>query len=293
LGTVAPRGLVFQPFLDQSLQRPVRGRGYVVSLALHGLVALPIWLVWGQVETRDYPEPAEMQMAVSLLRQPDPIRAPGPVGPEAPGLAAERPREAGSWPSASRRARARAVPVVVMAPSPDSPVSAERFTGETEDERSGEPGALDRGADHGGAQAGGPGPGEGPAGGAGQAGGRPGGRRPIELFGRVVGGDRRGGMGPQGLPYAPLKESTELRTYDVFPPLPASQWTGDRPYLIVVDICVSGEGQVSDVALVKPASRILDPVVLEAVRTWRYRPRLVDGNARAFCHVVAIKYEQL
>jgi TonB family protein len=108
-----------------------------------------------------------------------------------------------------------------------------------------------------------------------------------------VGGGRREGIGSNGLPYAPLKESTALRTYDFFPPLPASQWTSDRPYLVVLDVCVSGEGQVSDVALVRPASPSFDPVLLEAVRTWRYKPRLVGGSARAFCHVVAIKYEPL
>ena len=42
---------------------------------------------------------------------------------------------------------------------------------------------------------------------------------------------------------------------------------------------LAGE-EVSDVALVRSASRIFDPVVVEAVRTWRYKPRLVDGHAR-------------
>jgi TonB family protein len=93
------------------------------------------------------------------------------------------------------------------------------------------------------------------------------------------------------VPYAPLKESTALRTYDFFPPLPAAQWSGDRPYVIVLEVCVSAEGTVSDVALLRPASRVLDAVVVEAVRTWRYKPRLVDGRVRAFCHLVAIKYE--
>jgi TonB family protein len=276
--------MVFQPFLDRSPRRPARGRGYVVSLALHGVVALLVWLAWGQVEAEDPPVPAKLPVAVSL-RPPGPQRAPELVGPAAPVPATERARKPGSWLSAPRRA-----PAVALAPTSEAPPGDQRVA---EDERDDEPGPVDHGGDLGGTPAGGPGASGGPSREAGEGGGRAAPRRPIELFGRVVGGNRREMTGPQGLPYASLKESTELRTYDVFPPLPASQWAGDRPYAIVVDVCVSGEGQVSDVALVKPASRIFDPVVLEAVRTWRYKPRLVDGQARAFCHVVAIKYEQL
>lgn len=276
-----PRGTVFQPFLEQSLQRPVRGRGYAVSLALHALAALLIWLAWGRMESGDPPDPARLQAAVSL-RLPIPHRAPAPIGPAAAALVAEPPGKA-----ASRRLRARPTPVVI-APAPELPAAAEEIA---PDEPDGDLVGQEAGAGAGGAQAG-AGAAAGPQG-EGNLGTRPARRRPLQLFGRVVGGNRRAGMGPQGMPYAPLKESTELRTYDVFPPLPAAQWTSDRPYLVVLDVCVAGDGQVSEVALVRPASRLFDPVVLEAVRTWRYRPRLVDGEARAFCHVVAIKYEQL
>lgn len=286
--TVSPSGTVFQPFLDQSLHRPIRGRGYLLSFVLHAVLALLIWLAWGRVEPGEPAIPVLKQVAVSLRPQ-HPHRAPSLVGPEAPVPAAERPRRAGSSTSPSRGARAPLVPVA-FAPVPQLLAAAPTVI---EDERDDEAGAPDDGVASGDAQSGGSGTTGGPPGEGGNAGSRPGRRRPIELFGRVVGGGRRQVIGPQGLPYASLKEATELRTYDVFPPLPAAQWAGDRPYAIVLDVCVSGEGQVSDVALVKPASRIFDPVVLEAVRTWRYKPRLVDGHARAFCHVVAIKYEQL
>jgi TonB family protein len=279
--------MVFQPFLDQSLQQPVRGRGYVVSFALHGLVALLIWSAWGQVASGDAPVPALVQATVSL-RPPYPQPGSRFVGP-APGPAAERPKR-GSWPAASRPTEARPAVVVALEPAAAPPASVQPTA---EDEPDAEPGALDGEAAPGGTGAGGPGVGEGPSGEIGEDRSRPGRRRPIELFGRVVGGNRREMVGAQGVPYASLKESTALRSYDFFPPLPAAQWAGDRPYLVVLDVCVSGEGQVSEVALVRPASRVFDPVVLEAVRTWRYKPRLVDGQAQAFCHVVAIKYEQL
>jgi hypothetical protein len=261
---------VFQPFLDQGLQRPVRGRGHLVSLALHGLAAVLIWLAWGPVEPGAPAGDTRASVVVSLA-WPSLRAAPAPaVEPPAAG------------PPAVRRSRARPAPVVVIGPSQEAPVSEERVVGDEQ----GDP--LEPGS--GGAGASGP---EGTPVESAPVESRPARRRPLELYGRVVGGSRREGVGSNGLPYAPLKESTALRTYDFFPPLPASQWTSERPYLVVVDVCVSGEGQVSDVALVRPASPSFDPVLLEAVRTWRYKPRLVDGNARAFCHVVAIKYEQL
>jgi hypothetical protein len=284
--TVASRGTVFQPFLDQSLQRPARGRAYVVSLALHGLVAVLIWLAWGQGDPEGAPGSVPVRVAASL-HLPN-LHRPALVGPEAPERAGPSAKVGASSPP--RRPQARPAVVVSLVPSPEPAPSAPPGT---EDEPEGQRDAPDPAVDYGGTQAGGPGGTEGLAGEPGQADGRPGRRRPIQLFGRVVGGGRREVRSPQGVPYAPLKESTDLRTYDVFPPLPASQWTSDRPYVVVLDVCVSGDGQVSDVALVKPASRIFDPVVLDAVRTWRYKPRLVDGEARAFCHVVAIKYEQL
>jgi hypothetical protein len=273
--------MVFQPFLDQSLQRPPRRRGYLVSLALHGLVGALIWAAWGRAEPGDSPGSALVTVA-AFLRQPNLAR--GSADPQA-RAPAEGSKKAGSGPAA-RRMRALAAPIAVPV---EPPVTAEPLAEEEGDDQ---PGALDGGEDLGPPQGSGAGAAA-PTGQAEQSGGRATGRRPVELFGRVVGGGGGAAMGPRGLPYAALKESTELRTYDVFPPLPASQWPIDRPYLVVLDVCVSGDGQVSDVALVRPASRVFDPLVVDAVRTWRYRPRLVDGQAQAFCHVVAIKYERL
>jgi hypothetical protein len=283
--------MVFQPFLDQGQQRPVRGRAYLISVGLHGVLALLIWWAWRSDEGRDPPAARALATVAVSLRQPSSWRVAAPLAPGASMATAEQPRAARSSPSTSRHtpARPRRTPLVAASPAPpaDAALAAKR-------ESDLEPGALDRDADLGAPLPGEPGTPDGTADQSGLVASRPGRRRrPLELSGRVVGGGDREVMRPEGLPYAPREESTELRTYDVFPPLPAAQWTSDRPYLIVLDVCVSGEGQVSDVTLVRPASRTLDPVVLEAVRTWRYKPRLVDGHAQAFCHVVAIKYEQL
>jgi TonB family protein len=61
---------------------------------------------------------------------------------------------------------------------------------------------------------------------------------------------------------------------------------------VVVELCVSEQGRVSEAELLSRASDRLDPVVLAAVRGWRYRPHLESGIPRPFCHGVVIKYER-
>ena len=92
--------------------------------------------------------------------------------------------------------------------------------------------------------------------------------------------------------FVSLKEATTLRTHDYFPRLPAALWTERGPYVVVIELCVSPEGRVSEAALLSQASARLDPVVLAAVRGWRYRPRFEDGKPSPFCHGVVIKYER-
>jgi TonB family protein len=87
-------------------------------------------------------------------------------------------------------------------------------------------------------------------------------------------------------------EATTLRARDSFPRLPESVWSGGRPYVVKLEICVADDGRVREAVLRSSASARLDPIVLAAVRTWRYRPRLVGGKATPFCHGVVIKYER-
>jgi outer membrane biosynthesis protein TonB len=62
--------------------------------------------------------------------------------------------------------------------------------------------------------------------------------------------------------------------------------------VVAIELCVSEHGQVSEAELLSGASARLDPVVLAAVRGWRYRPRLEGGKPSPFCHGVIIKYER-
>ena len=97
---------------------------------------------------------------------------------------------------------------------------------------------------------------------------------------------------PPGPPFVSLKEATTLRTHDYFPRLPAALWPERGPYVVAIELCVSEHGQVSEAELLSGASARLDPVVLAAVRGWRYRPRLESGKPSPFCHGVIIKYER-
>jgi TonB family protein len=114
--------------------------------------------------------------------------------------------------------------------------------------------------------------------------------RPRELVARVVGAGPY--QGPETAPVVSLKEATALRTRDYFPRLPAALWPEARPYIVRVRLCVSEAGRVTDAALQSAASAVLDPQVLAAVKGWRYRPRLIGGEARPFCHTVTIAYER-
>jgi hypothetical protein len=124
-------------------------------------------------------------------------------------------------------------------------------------------------------------------------------RRQLELAGRVVGEYRPLGFqttdqprrGRGSAPYISIHEATKLRTRDLFPRLPAALWTSHRRYIVVVDLCVSSEGRVSNAELMLGASPVLDPIVLAAVWTWQYQPRLVSGAARPFCHLITIQYD--
>jgi hypothetical protein len=117
-------------------------------------------------------------------------------------------------------------------------------------------------------------------------------RRALELFGRVVGGTRECAVPAHAdLPCASLRESTALRVRDHFPRLPAALWPDPRPYVVSVEICVSSEGAVTDAVLLSNQSDRLDAVVLDAVLTWRYRPRLTAGQPAPFCHDVVIQYD--
>lgn len=51
-------------------------------------------------------------------------------------------------------------------------------------------------------------------------------------------------------------------------------------------VCVSAQGTVYDVRILKPAGPAIDSQIPTVVRRWRYRPLQVDGRPTPFCYPV-------
>jgi hypothetical protein len=260
--------MVFRAFLEQRRFRPRRGRAHLGSLVLHLAALLTLALAARELRREEPMVVPTPTLAVSLIA-PRPAAALGAsVRPPSSG-----PRRAPRvrHPAVPRESAPAAAPAVEM---PTGPPPGEIFI---------EPAVASEGL--------GAGPGDGPI--EGEGGGSVRGRRP-ELFARVIGGGIPTGAPARGdRRFVSLKEATTLRTHDYFPRLPAAWWPERGPYVVAIELCVSEEGRVSEAALRSRASARLDPVVLAAVRGWRYRPRVEGGKPSPFCHGVVIKYERI
>jgi len=108
-----------------------------------------------------------------------------------------------------------------------------------------------------------------------------------------------GGAGTSVSAQPPLQQSAPIvslkwgyrRVYQTFPRLPHALTGQKKEYSVELQLCVAADGQVSHVGLRRGAARELDEAVVTTARTWRYRPYLVDGVARPFCHLMKIDYE--
>ncbi len=71
--------------------------------------------------------------------------------------------------------------------------------------------------------------------------------------------------------------------------LPPSLARAEMKLSAVVRMCVSAQGKVVDVKLLKSADPAIDPQISAVLGKWRYKPLLVDGRAVPFCYV--LQYE--
>ena len=71
--------------------------------------------------------------------------------------------------------------------------------------------------------------------------------------------------------------------------LPPSLARADMKLSAVVKMCVSAEGKVAEVKLLKSADPAIDAQIPAVLAKWRYRPLVVDGRAVPFCYV--LQYE--
>jgi len=91
--------------------------------------------------------------------------------------------------------------------------------------------------------------------------------------------------------YISQDSAAYYRTHDDMPGLP-SWLAGHREYAMLFRICVSTEGTVSNVVVLKSANEEADQILCNAIQKWRYRPRIVDGSPRPFCHPIRIVYSR-
>jgi TonB family protein len=103
------------------------------------------------------------------------------------------------------------------------------------------------------------------------------------------GADSGGGRGGRP-PLIPTREAAYLRVKESFPELPPSLRVAGRTYAAVLEICVSPDGKVNGVNLAERGAPELDRAFAGAARTWRYRPRLIDGAPVPFCHLIRAEY---
>jgi len=95
---------------------------------------------------------------------------------------------------------------------------------------------------------------------------------------------------PEESPVIPTGEASYLRTHETYPGLPASLRRRDRTYVVLVRVCVASDGGVDRVLVEQGAAWELDQVIVSAIRTWRYRPRVVGGIPAPFCHRLKLEY---
>jgi hypothetical protein len=83
---------------------------------------------------------------------------------------------------------------------------------------------------------------------------------------------------------ASAEELRPVRLYDPFPNLPTSDVD------VTVQVCVSGQGAVSDARIDGGAPEPSRNALRRAILSWRYRPLEIKGVQTAFCHRMRITY---
>jgi hypothetical protein len=320
--------LPFQAFLNDTRTRPVGLRfiGYFVSLGVHAppaTVFMMSWLTQALVLNGGFYEAPSTQNEALLYRVPVHLESyfpglpsSGSGGGEATAGGSGKDRRGASGPAKRRARRPLLMPrhpsksTVVLAASPAA-IGPEEHV----EEEGGLHGLPGNGM--GGLAGNGTGVGSGGPGGDGIGPGGPGvlatrteprpKTRPRpkvvdeaeagdnaleESFGaddvQVVGVPLQGRPSRVSMDYAAY-----LRTYESFPSLPEACWPpGRTTNAVLVEICVTERGDVNDVVVRQSAGPDTDAFLTKAIRSWRYRPRLVSGSPRPFCHPIRIVYKK-
>jgi hypothetical protein len=97
-------------------------------------------------------------------------------------------------------------------------------------------------------------------------------------------------VAPPKIPQVSAGLARSLRVYDYFPSMPEPARLAGLAQAVLVQICVSGSGGVSEITMDHRAAASLEEALRSAIRTWRYRPLMVQGSATPFCHALEIRY---
>jgi protein TonB len=109
-------------------------------------------------------------------------------------------------------------------------------------------------------------------------------------IGGTIGGTKGGTVDGQGPPkpvaakmLAPQMGALQKISGDD-PNFPAALRRSGMIYVVLSKICVSRQGTVDSVSILKGTDPTLDNNVVSTVKGWRYRPLLADSNAVPFCY---------
>jgi hypothetical protein len=91
-----------------------------------------------------------------------------------------------------------------------------------------------------------------------------------------------------------MNAAAYLRTYETYPTLPESCGPpGRTSNAVMLEICANELGEVVDVITRRSTAPDYDAFLSNTIRTWRYRPLVVDGRPRSFCHLMIITYSRV
>ena len=86
--------------------------------------------------------------------------------------------------------------------------------------------------------------------------------------------------------------ATALRLQEEFPSLPEHVRARQRYLAVDLDVCVSTQGDARAERFRSPVDPEVRRVVGKAIASWRYRPLVSEGVARAFCHRLSLQYHR-
>lgn len=254
--------MAFEAFLTQDKAKPKKGRRitYTISLALHGALLI-VGVVYSFWHVEELSPPSVQVTFMSAMAPPPPPPPP--------------PKK-----RASTKPKTQVKPVEVIQPKPTEIVQPretpkEQPKPEPEDDSGGDEGEED-------------GEENGVVGGV--KGGVVGGVIGGQVGGVVGSAGPAGDVAPKTLPpnIASGQLAIDPQSDQYRPRLPPALNRAGTKLWAMSKVCVSKDGSVVDVKIIKGADPLVDPEIVAKVRTWKYRPYMINGNPTPFCFMLRL-----